>query len=314
MRIRKMIVALLSLCMLMMVPLHVQAAGLIDLNRNVGLTISYQDKDAVIEGAQFDIYLFATVEANGEVTAAYPFDQFNVDIRGENDDTWRTLATTLEGYILRDQIAPTDSGVTDESGLLQFPKKVEALIHGLYLVMGHSHVQDGLVYTTEPFIVSLPGLDMEKNEWIYEVTSQPKFDTCPEEKEEILSRKVIKVWDDKGNEKERPASITVQLLCDGKVHDTVTLSKENNWRYSWEELSDKHRWVVAEKEVEGYTAKVEQEGNTYIITNSYGEKPPVPDEKLPQTGQLWWPVPIMVVLGLFMIAVGIYRSKRVSDR
>lgn len=34
------------------------------------------------------------------------------------------------------------------------------------------------------------------------------------------------------------------------------------------------------------------------------------DEKLPQTGQLWWPVPVLAGVGLLLIGVGAYRRKR----
>lgn len=42
------------------------------------------------------------------------------------------------------------------------------------------------------------------------------------------------------------------------------------------------------------------------------EKPPTSSGggKLPQTGQLWWPVPVLVCLGLGCIAVGLIRRRR----
>lgn len=41
--------------------------------------------------------------------------------------------------------------------------------------------------------------------------------------------------------------------------------------------------------------------------------PPEKPDKLPQTGQLWWPVPVLICLGLACIAVGLIRRRRDSD-
>ena len=35
--------------------------------------------------------------------------------------------------------------------------------------------------------------------------------------------------------------------------------------------------------------------------------------KLPQTGQLWWPVPVLVCMGLGCIAVGLIRRREAGD-
>ena len=34
------------------------------------------------------------------------------------------------------------------------------------------------------------------------------------------------------------------------------------------------------------------------------------DSKLPQTGQLWWPVPVFVIVGILCVFIGWYRKKR----
>lgn len=40
------------------------------------------------------------------------------------------------------------------------------------------------------------------------------------------------------------------------------------------------------------------------------DDPDVPLGDLPQTGQLWWPVPLLAILGVFMLLVGIIRHRR----
>jgi len=64
--------------------------------------------------------------------------------------------------------------------------------------------------------------------------------------------------------------------------------------------------------VEGYTAKTERSGNTFYITNTYavsGTGTPT----LPQTGQLWWPVPLLLAGGLALIAAGLIRRRGISN-
>ena len=311
----KCITALLfSLLLVMFVPELAFAAGNIDLNRKVELDISYKDGEIPLIGADFSIYLVATVDEYGEFTTTETFEQFNVDIRGKNDDAWRTLASTLEGYVLRDQIVATDSGKTDQNGDLSFPTNEKELIPGLYLVLANRLEQNGYYYDTSPFMVMLPTIDMEENEWIYNVTADAKFESeeIPEEPE-TTARKVLKVWKDDGHEKERPEEIVVQLLQNGEVFDEVSLNEENNWQYTWAVLDGTAKWMIVEKKVENYTVEITQEGKVFVVTNTYvPEKPTTPskpDTSLPQTGQLWWPVPVLLAVGLLFVVIGLIRRR-----
>ncbi len=86
-------------------------------------------------------------------------------------------------------------------------------------------------------------------------------------------KKVVKIWDDAGHTDKRPAGIVVELLRDGVVYDTVTLSEANNWSYHWTELDPSYTWTVNEKYVpDGYTATVTTSGNTFVLTNIYKEE------------------------------------------
>lgn len=339
--IRKRMTAALAgvLMLLMLLPVQVLAEGDIDLNQDVSLTLSCHDGETPLTGAESDIYLAATVDEYGELTPTEDFKQFDVNIRGENDDAWRELASTMEGYVLKNGIAPTDSGETDKQGILEFPCNQKKLQPGLYLVLGQSHTQGGRVYEASPFLVMLPGRDQETGEWIYDVTAEPKLDSEPvPEVPGTVTRKVLKVWKDEGHEKERPQEITVQLLQDGRVFDTVTLNADSNWRHTWTDLDRDHKWTVVENEVENYTAAVTREGITFVVTNTYDEdvpdesepsetepsesepsesEPPVPPSNpgkptrpnLPNTGQLWWPVPVLLAGGFLLIVVGVIRRR-----
>ena len=332
-RIRRMTAALLSvLAVFLLLPLQALAAGSIDLNQDVSLTISYQDGNTPLVGAEFDIFLVATVDEYGELTTTKDFAQFNVNIRGKNDEAWRTLASTLEGYVLRDDISPADSAKTNDKGLASFPTNGKSLKAGLYLVLGHRHTQNGYRYDPAPFMVMLPELNQENNGWIYDVPVNAKYDSSiiPDKPDDAtISRKVLKVWEDDGYEKARPKEVIIQLLRDGKVYDTVTLNASNNWRHIWTNLADRYTWTVVEKELEGYTVEVTREGITFVVTNTYNQEipdkpipttPTTPDKPttptkptLPQTGQLWWPVPVLVSAGLLFVVIGLLRRRGAVD-
>ncbi len=291
------------------------AAGSINLRQDVKLTMSYQDGDAPLAGAAFNIYLVASADESGELTTEDTFKQFHVNIRGRNDDAWKTLASTLEGYVLRDKIVPTDSGKTDANGYLSFPTSDARLTPGLYLVLGSRHTQGGFRYDAMPFMVMLPTQDTEKNEWVYDVSVNPKYDASEiPDTPSVVTRKVLKVWDDGDHKNNRPTEVVVQLLRNGEVYDTVTLSDENNWRYTWSDLDDSDTWTVAEKECRGYTVQVEREGITFVITNTRAgaapDEPSPTEPTLPQTGQLWWPVSVLLLGGLLFIVIGLACRKR----
>ena len=320
MKTRKSVVILLLsiLAALRFFPTQAMAADRMDPGQEVSLTLSYLDEGIPLAGAEFDLHLIATVDDYGELTISETFRQFNVDIRGENDDAWKALASTLEGFVLRDKITPVDSGSTNEQGTLVFPRQGGRLAWGLYLVQGHRHIQGGYVYDAAPFVVMLPSWDREVNEWVYDVTVNPKYSSQPESDDRI-TRKVLKVWKDEGNEKSRPEEVIVQLLQDGAVYDTVALNAANNWRYTWENLDGNSRWTMVEKEMDDYTVTVTREGVTFVVTNTYtGDIPAAPpgkpaEPKLPQTGQLWWPVPFLLAVGILLVLIGLICRRGIEN-
>ena len=318
---RKRTLALLAavLCLLTSVA---QAAGSIDLTRKPTLTLTYRDGKTALSGAKFSIYRVADADETGELTVRSEFDEFDLDIRGKNDRRWREMAQTLESYVLRRELTPADSGKTDKTAMLTFPTQGKTLAAGLYLVIGERHTQGGNDYDAEPFFVLLPTQDLENNEWVYDVSANVKFGKTPVPDDgDTVTRKVLKVWDDDGAEDSRPQEITVELLRNGKVYDTVKLSEKNNWRYTWLDLDADTRWSVTEKTVSGYTVSITREGITFVVTNtkkpertdtpdtpvkpSNPSKPSSPTKPtLPQTGAVWWHVEALALSGLVFLILG----------
>lgn len=340
-------------------PLSAGAAEIIDLQKDVSLTLTSEKGGTALAGEVFRLYLVAEVNAYGELTAVEECSAFDVDIRGENDEAWRLLAQTLANYA--PALTPADSGKTDSAGGLRFPTEGKPLKPGLYLVTSDRHTQNGSYYDSTPFLVLLPTLDKENNTWNYAVAAAPKHTvtSIPDDDDapSSVKRKVLKVWADTGEEARRPAGIVVHLLRDGKVYDTVTLSEKNNWRYEWKSLDGGYRWTLTEDAPAGYTVNISREGVTFVVTNTVstptpsetptptpsdtptptptpsgtptptpsGTPTPTPSAStpapsgtpgpttkpgtLPQTGQLWWPVPLLLCAGLFCVSVGLLRRR-----
>ena len=241
-----------------------EASDPIDLGRQIDLSIVYEDADIPLKQVTFRLYRIATVNELGEPTLLPPFSTYPISLESQSAAQWNALASTLEAYVLRDNIPATTSGKTNGSGRMRMN-----LTPGYYLVLGDRHVQDGLVYEVLPAIVLLPTKSPVTGEWIYEAVLYPKFDSAVAPGEnDFIRRKVLKVWNDEGHERKRPAQVTVHLLRDGEIYDTVSLTAKNNWRHTWEQLDARHSWRVLEEIPEGYTVEISREGITFVVRNT----------------------------------------------
>ena len=333
-------IAGLLLCLLMLVavlPERAYAIDPIDLERETTLTVWFHDEDKNLPGVRFDLYRVADSGRFAEFTLTGEFSEYPVVINDLDAAGWKAAAETLAGYVQRDKVTPLDSGTTGEDGKVTFPTGEEIkLMPGLYLVVGAVRSIGGYRYMPQPLLISLPNRVAEEHQWSYDVTTSPKYERKPTggggPGESTLERKVLKVWDD-GDSEDRPESIQVQLLKNGEVMETVTLSAENNWRYTWSGLNAEDTWQVVEKETpEGYTVTVGREGITFVMTNTKGPDEEIPEEPtpegpteppeelpdeptptgptLPQTGQLWWPVPVLACAGMLLFLLGWARKEK----
>ena len=85
------------------------------------------------------------------------------------------------------------------------------------------------------------------------------------------SVEVHKVWVD-GGTKDRPTSVTVNLVADGKTIDSQTLNEENSWQYAWDNLpvnaaGKAIAYEVTEDTVPNYASEVavEQTDEGYVV-------------------------------------------------
>ncbi|MCH5278699.1 MAG: Cna B-type domain-containing protein [Christensenellaceae bacterium] len=290
--------AVLSLLCAIVMACYVPIIAADAMPESCSLTLEYIDEDAgPLDGCTFRLYHIADGNMNDyRLMEEFIDKQEEVDqVDWYNAEDVADLAVDLSEYITNDDIEPAQTGTTDQEGRLSF----NGLSIGLYLTIGDQLSKDGWIYTPQPTLIWLPcvnpdgGLD-------YDPVCTLKYEKTPEEvKPETISIFVEKVWVDDGN---HPSSVTVQLLCDGEVYDEVTLNAENDWRYTWENLEADHDWQIVETDIpDGYTARVTRDGFYFTVTNT---------KKLPQTGQLWWPVPAMLGAGLLLLIFGVVLRKR----
>lgn len=139
---------------------------------------------------------------------------------------------------------PDASAETDEDGTAV----LDALRPGLYLLSGQSVCVNRQIYTPSPMLIVCPA----------ECAAEPELTRSPEK----ADYSVQIVWDDEKTPEQRPGSLPVQLMCDGKAYGRpVLLSEEQDWHYTWSSLPTAHYWALAEQVVPGYLdAEVQKEG------------------------------------------------------
>lgn len=314
------------LCLLLvcLLPIRSYGAEAIDPSRKASLTVVCRYGDAALPGARVRLYRAGDVSETAQFTLSGAFSTYPVVVNGiKNASGWDAAAGTLAGYAAADEIAVSATGKTDAAGSLGF-RDLEA---GLYLVTV-DRLQIGInTYVFSPFLVSLPDLGTEGN-WLYDVSAYPKCSRIREEttdpggntpggEKNVSNYQVVKHWMDEGHTDKRPVSVEISILRDGKLYRSESLSSENQWTFRWSVVNDRSTWQVVERNVaDGYTVTAEGKDMVLILTNTYAEEipqPPIRREHLPQTGLLWWPVPLLAGGGMVLFGMGWRMSRRGKD-
>lgn len=233
--------------------------------------------------SNMQVSLYRVADENYNLVDA--FSHYSIDLKQDVQGA----ANALENRILMDGIEADASNSSDSSYKASF----SGLESGIYLVVGKEVFQDGVFYMPQVSLVSLSG----------DLSVDLKYETSNK-----ASRiHVLKVWK-KDNKKSRPKSIEVCLLrSDGIVVDKVVLNSDNQWSNTWEHLSTLYTYRVMETSVpSGYKESCTREKDTIVLTNTgnFTDKVEKKDDKLPNSGQLWWPVPVLLFVGLVLFGLG----------
>ena len=266
--------------------IKVNASDNIDFTKLGSIKISIQEKidNTPIAGVELGLYHIANATSSNynlvlEYTNEYEECPININ----------------EEYNLEDIIECTNNKepnykeTTNIEGISIFNN----LKLGLYLVKqenkltGYSNIS--------PYLVIIPKLI--NNKWTYNIDSIPKTEIY-----KTISLKVIKEWNIQNENSKIPESITIRLLKDNNIIDIVTLNEENNWTHIWHNLERSDTYSIEEINIpKEYTVTYKKQDYTFIVTNT---------DKLPHTGQINWPIPLLFILGLILIIIGIYYLKR----
>lgn len=233
--------------------------------------------------SNMQVSLYRVADENYNLVDA--FSHYSIDLKQDVQGA----ANALENRILMDGIEADASNSSDCSYKASFT----GLETGIYLVVGKEVFQDGVFYMPQVSLVSLSG----------DLNVDLKFETS----DKPSRIHVLKVWK-RDNKKSRPKSIEVCLLrSDGIVVNRVVLNSDNQWSYTWDNLSTLYTYSVMETSVpSGYKESCTREKDTIVLTNTgnFTDKVEKKDEVLPNSGQLWWPVPVLLFVGLVLFGLG----------
>ncbi len=322
---KRMWTVLLSLLLMGSLFLPALAAEEIDPNRSGILEVHFAlDDGTELTGMQFDLYRVAEVRGDGSTQLCPAFAALDTDISLTPSDAWAVAASSAANLVRRNGLEPEQSACLNEKGVARFPEPGKELLPGIYLVISKTMETGSGKICCQPTLAALP---LEDGGWNYNVLVKPKGGVISAEDH----LEVLKIWDDQGLENQRPQSVIVDLYCDDVLVDTQELSAENQWQYLWEPVpvwkslgqagegpgsnvtvEGEHSWYVVERHADSYQQSYTLSGSRRIvITNTqHPETPPTSGDDLPQTGVLWWPVPVLALSGLFLLVLGKVMAKR----
>ena len=303
---------LLCLC-LFRLPCYGQAASAaaakepISPDKDCSLTISYRYDGKNFRNHPVKLYKIADVSAEVQYSLTAPFADSGLILNGvQSVSQWNVIRSTLEAHILANGVSADFTAVTEQDGQVCF----RGLKPGLYLAITEDVLQDEWIYAFDSALVALPGLDAG-GLWQYDVAVHSKAQAIPPaEADEELAFKVLKLWKGDHGRSDRPQSIEVEIFRNGVSYQTVVLSEENHWSFSWVAKDDGATWKVVERKVPaGYTVTVEERETAFILTNT---RPP-DKPNIPQTGDttnIMLYVVLMNVSGMVLIGLGIAGKRK----
>ncbi len=287
-----------------------------------------------IAGSTFSLYQVGTLDGEDALTISDAFQTYAAraglsSLTTGSNSAMKSAADTLVAYIAADSVKATATAKADTDGNVSFSD----LAAGLYLISGET-VTSGTTQTVQgPNMLFITAEQADAGETIPAAVKS-------ESNEIPVSITVKKYWSGDSSS-DRPDSITVQLVHtvdSEKTTENVKLTADNNWTYTWSNLKQTGTYSVVEvTSLSGYTTSITHTSSstastaaqTWAITNkksssSSGSKSSSSSSSgsstsskssgsgsssLPQTGQLWWPVSILAVLGILCVAIGLMRRK-----
>ena len=247
---------------------------------SVSVTLTEQHNKEPIVGAELSVYYVATVRMNTDGNLSYVYTDSYENSGIDIDDP--SLAIKLDAFVSEHNVSSVKI-TTDDNGTAT----CKDLALGLYFIKQTGTV-DGYAPCT-PFVVTVPVKNTDG--FVYEVNASPKTEVT-----KLTSITVKKVWNTDASA-EAADNVTVQLLRNGNVVKTATLNAQNNWQVTYNSMPESDAYSIKEVNIpKGFTATYSKAGYVFTVTNT---------STLIQTGQLIWPIPVLSISGMLLIAAGI---------
>ncbi len=300
---------ILAVCLLM-VPCHVcaqadtqNAKEPISLTQIGSLTLTYASEDAALPAMNIAAYHVAEVSADFQYTLSADFAATQLTLNGlRSQSEWDTVRTTLEMHVAAQAPTPVAVVATDAQGVVAFAE----LTPGLYFIPAQVASVDGFLHYFQSALVALPGLE-EDGTWNYNQSANPKPSVRPPSSDDLEYR-VLKLW--QGDDPlRRPASITVDLIKDGTVVKTVTLSDENDWCYTWYAADDGSVWAVVETTLlQEYHTTINKNETVFSIINTYNTPPGTDSPETGDTSRIGLYVLLLCLSGIGLVLLGVRKE------
>ena len=204
---------------------------IVDFNKKGSIKITLQEKENKqgINGAEISLYQIANAnEKDNNLVFNYveELEMCEADLSNFKDES---LTENIKKCI--SETTTNTKKITDSNGIVKF----NDLKLGLYLVKQTNKVEG--FSSIDEFLVMIPK-NIDSN-WTYNIEAKPKTEIY-----QTIDLQVIKEWNKQNKNNKLPESVTIELLKDEEVIDTVTLSELNNWTYTWDDIEKSDKYSV----------------------------------------------------------------------
>lgn len=306
------------------------------------LTLICRKDDVILEGMKWRLYRVGSRQG-GDFVLEGDFADYPVSLKNFSAEGMSLAASTLENFAVLDNLKFRASGKTDKNGLLKFPNLEAGLymVCGKTLNIGDTfYVPSAILLEIRKDDEGQFELDlMAYPKLTYRVLSSSgsrytvkkiweNDENQAENREESITVQVY-----------RDEELYDTVVLDDSNEWTHTWSGDNSveWRVKEVEVPENYNVIYRANEtqfaiVNTYEPPVTETTSTSLTTTTQTQTTTISTvatslqtssavtttvssessittvttpEKLPQTGQLWWPVPVMACAGLIFIGVGI---------
>lgn len=217
------------------------------------ITITNDIDGKTVNDIIWKAYKIAGYDAYGNIVLERNFDSTNIDFGTlTTSEDVADAATTFANVVLSDNI-DFDAKAVSAGGIA----KITGLEQGVYLISGSNVKIGSKVYSPSPMIVEVitdsDGVNVDVTaKFVYNKT--------------VYS--IEKLW--KGDDGKSHGEVVVELYKDGVLDNTIRLSENNNWKYTWNSEDETSVWSVKEKTlVKNYKVSYRNEGSDFVVVNTY---------------------------------------------